>query len=122
MTQSLQEGKFGPDPVELLYPTLYRFLCMLERPCVVFLHFFLQEFIVRVTFDWGCLCVRFENDRTISFIPPDGEFELMSYRLNTHVKPLIWIESVIERHDHSRYLLKLALIYYRITASSVVDP
>lgn len=35
---------------------------------------------------------RFENDRTISFIPPDGEFELMSYRLNTHVKPLIWIE------------------------------
>ena len=26
---------------------------------------------------------RFENDRTISFIPPDGEFELMSYRLNT---------------------------------------
>jgi hypothetical protein len=27
----------------------------------------------------------------------------MSYRLNTHVKPLIWIESVIERHDHSRY-------------------
>merc|ERR1712183_304037 len=45
---------------------------------------------------------RFENDRTISFIPPDGEFELMAYRLNTHVKPLIWIESVIERHSHSR--------------------
>jgi len=45
---------------------------------------------------------RFQNDRTISFIPPDGEFELMSYRLSTHVKPLIWIESVIERHSHSR--------------------
>jgi AP-1 complex subunit mu len=28
---------------------------------------------------------RFENDRTISFIPPDGEFELMSYRLNAQV-------------------------------------
>ncbi|XP_002158238.1 AP-1 complex subunit mu-1 isoform X1 [Hydra vulgaris] len=51
---------------------------------------------------------RFENDRTISFIPPDGEFELMSYRLNTQVKPLIWIESVIERHSHSRveYMIK----------------
>merc|ERR1712168_1058848 len=51
---------------------------------------------------------RFENDRAISFIPPDGEFELMSYRLNTHIKPLIWIESVIERHDHSRveYMIK----------------
>jgi len=45
---------------------------------------------------------RFDNDRTISFIPPDGEFELMSYRLNTAVKPLIWIESEIETHSHSR--------------------
>eukprot|EP00742_Colponemidia_sp_Colp-10_P000435 GILJ01000476.1.p1 GENE.GILJ01000476.1~~GILJ01000476.1.p1 ORF type:complete len:427 (-),score=74.81 GILJ01000476.1:190-1470(-) len=51
---------------------------------------------------------RFENDRTISFIPPDGEFELMSYRLNTHVKPLIWIEAVVEPHSHSRieYMIK----------------
>ena len=32
---------------------------------------------------------RFENDRTISFIPPDGEFELMSYRLNTQVSFLV---------------------------------
>ncbi|KAG7246946.1 hypothetical protein CRUP_013253 [Coryphaenoides rupestris] len=31
---------------------------------------------------------RFESDRTISFIPPDGESELMSYRINTHVSPL----------------------------------
>ena len=45
---------------------------------------------------------RFENDRTISFIPPDGEFELMSYRLNTQVKPLLWIEAVVEPHSHSR--------------------
>ncbi|KAJ3599144.1 hypothetical protein NHX12_033107 [Muraenolepis orangiensis] len=45
---------------------------------------------------------RFENDRTISFIPPDGDSELMSYRLNTTVKPLIWIESVIEKFSHSR--------------------
>ncbi|KAF8820103.1 mu1 adaptin [Cardiosporidium cionae] len=39
---------------------------------------------------------RFESDRTISFIPPDGEFELMSYRLNTQVKPLFWIEAVVD--------------------------
>ena len=31
---------------------------------------------------------RFDNDRTISFIPPDGEFELMTYRLNTEVSIL----------------------------------
>ncbi|NXU93284.1 AP1M2 protein, partial [Xiphorhynchus elegans] len=30
---------------------------------------------------------RFDNDRTISFIPPDGDFELMSYRLHTQGVP-----------------------------------
>lgn len=52
---------------------------------------------------------RFENDRTISFIPPDGEFELMSYRLNTQVKPLIWVESDVRSHSGSRieYILKV---------------
>eukprot|EP00188_Purpureofilum_apyrenoidigerum_P000700 Plantae.Rhodophyta-Purpureofilum_apyrenoidigerum.ctg13278.p1 GENE.Plantae.Rhodophyta-Purpureofilum_apyrenoidigerum.ctg13278~~Plantae.Rhodophyta-Purpureofilum_apyrenoidigerum.ctg13278.p1 ORF type:complete len:427 (-),score=101.08 Plantae.Rhodophyta-Purpureofilum_apyrenoidigerum.ctg13278:168-1448(-) len=56
-------------------------------------------------------CVRlskFEDDRTISFIPPDGEFELMSYRLNMQVRPLIWVDAVIE-HRTSRidYLVKV---------------
>jgi AP-1 complex subunit mu len=45
---------------------------------------------------------RFENDRTISFIPPDGSFDLMTYRLSTQVKPLIWVEAHIERHSRSR--------------------
>ena len=42
---------------------------------------------------------RFENDRTISFIPPDGEFELMSYRLSTPVKPLVWVEAAVSHHS-----------------------
>ncbi|CCI49557.1 unnamed protein product [Albugo candida] len=51
---------------------------------------------------------RFETDRTISFIPPDGEFDLMTYRLSTHVKPLIWVEAVVEPHSRSRieYMVK----------------
>lgn len=52
---------------------------------------------------------RFENDRTISFIPPDGEFELMSYRLNTQVKPLIWVEAVVDATPTSsrvEYMIK----------------
>ncbi|KAG9398405.1 AP-1 complex subunit mu-1 [Aphanomyces cochlioides] len=51
---------------------------------------------------------RFETDRTISFIPPDGEFDLMTYRLTTHVKPLIWVEAVVEPHSRSRieYMVK----------------
>uniref|UniRef100_A0A915JVI2 MHD domain-containing protein n=1 Tax=Romanomermis culicivorax TaxID=13658 RepID=A0A915JVI2_ROMCU len=65
---------------------------------------------------------RFENDRTISFIPPDGEFELMSYRLSTQVKPLIWVESVIQRHAHSRieYMIKaISQFKRRSTANNV---
>lgn len=66
---------------------------------------------------------RFENDRTISFIPPDGEFELMSYRLNTHVKPLIWIESVIERFAHSRveYMIKAKSQFKRRSTANNVE-
>lgn len=66
---------------------------------------------------------RFENDRTISFIPPDGEFELMSYRLSTHVKPLIWIESVIERHSHSRveYMIKAKSQFKRRSTANNVE-
>ncbi|RDD46195.1 AP-1 complex subunit mu-1 [Trichoplax sp. H2] len=66
---------------------------------------------------------RFENDRTISFIPPDGEFELMSYRLSTQIKPLVWIEAVIERHSHSRveYMIKARSQFKRrSTANNVI--
>ncbi|WOG95342.1 hypothetical protein DCAR_0414657 [Daucus carota subsp. sativus] len=45
---------------------------------------------------------RFESDRTISFIPPDGSFDLMTYRLSTKVKPLIWVEARVEKHARSR--------------------
>lgn len=65
---------------------------------------------------------RFENDRTISFIPPDGEFELMSYRLSTQVRPIIWIEAVVEPHSHSRieYMIKAKSQFkQRSTANNV---
>jgi len=54
---------------------------------------------------------RFENDRTIAFIPPDGAFDVMTYRLNTQVRPLIWVECTVERHGRSR-------IEYLVTAKS----
>ena len=54
---------------------------------------------------------RFESDRTISFIPPDGEFDLMTYRISSRresKKPLIWVETLVEPHGRSRieYLVK----------------
>lgn len=65
---------------------------------------------------------RFENDRTISFIPPDGAFDLMTYRLSQNVKPLIWVECTVEKHSRSRieYLVKAKSQYKeRSTASHV---
>ncbi|CCH57895.1 hypothetical protein TBLA_0A00950 [Henningerozyma blattae CBS 6284] len=50
-------------------------------------------------------CVRlskFENEKIITFIPPDGNFELMSYRLTTPIKPLIWCDVNIHVHSKSR--------------------
>lgn len=50
-------------------------------------------------------CVRlskFENEKQITFIPPDGDFELMSYRLSTAIKPLIWCDVNIKTHSKSR--------------------
>uniref|UniRef100_A0A6V1S3S6 MHD domain-containing protein n=2 Tax=Heterosigma akashiwo TaxID=2829 RepID=A0A6V1S3S6_HETAK len=66
---------------------------------------------------------RFENDRTISFIPPDGEFDLMSYRLETTVKPLIWVETVVEPHSHSRieYMVKAKAQFKSRSVANNVD-
>ncbi|CAH2351851.1 AP-1 complex subunit mu-1-I [[Candida] railenensis] len=53
-------------------------------------------------------CVRlskFENERIITFIPPDGEFQLMSYRLSSAqflMKPLILVNCKTKVHKHSR--------------------
>ena len=66
---------------------------------------------------------RFENDRTISFIPPDGEFELMSYRLSTPVKPLIWVEAAVESHKGSRveYIVKCKAQFKRRSSANNVE-
>lgn len=44
-------------------------------------------------------CVRlgkFDADRTITFIPPDGEFELMKYRVATPVQPFRMLPNISE--------------------------
>lgn len=65
---------------------------------------------------------RFEHDRTISFIPPDGSFELMTYRMNTTVKPLIWAEVTFESQTRSKleFLVKVRSQFKsRSTANNV---
>lgn len=52
---------------------------------------------------------KIESERVIRFIPPDGEFILMQYRLTSKLRPLIWVEPIVQRHDRSRieYLIKI---------------
>ena len=51
---------------------------------------------------------KYENERIIEFIPPDGEFELMSYRLDMSIKPLISCKVEIKNHSETRieYIVK----------------
>jgi len=71
-------------------------------------------------------CVRlskFEHDRTISFVPPDGDFDLMTYRLNTKVRPLIWVEAVVEPHPGSRieFMIKTRSNFKRQSTANNVE-
>ncbi|XP_078074924.1 adaptor related protein complex 1 subunit mu 3 isoform X1 [Mustelus asterias] len=62
------------------------------------------------------------NDKVLFEISGHGEFELMSYRLYTQVKPLIWIESVIEKYSHSRVEIMVkakSQFKHRSTANNV---
>uniref|UniRef100_A0A6B2L4Z2 MHD domain-containing protein n=1 Tax=Arcella intermedia TaxID=1963864 RepID=A0A6B2L4Z2_9EUKA len=56
---------------------------------------------------------RFDEEGIISFVPPDGEFELLSYRLSANIKPLYIVEAIVDSHAHSRveYLVKVRSQY-----------
>ncbi|KAJ7432062.1 Mu homology domain-containing protein [Mycena galericulata] len=50
-------------------------------------------------------------------------FELMSYRLSTPVKPLIWVEATVESHKGSRveYMVKVIAQFKRRSAANNVE-
>ncbi|KAE9406606.1 clathrin assembly protein AP47 [Gymnopus androsaceus JB14] len=66
---------------------------------------------------------RFESDRTISFIPPDGEFELMSYRISTHIeKPLIWVEASVNHFGtRIQFTVKVTAQFKRSSSANNVE-
>jgi AP-1 complex subunit mu len=50
-------------------------------------------------------CVKlsqYERDRPITFIPPDGKFNLLKYRVSSAVPQVIYVESLVERYEGSR--------------------
>jgi AP-1 complex subunit mu len=66
---------------------------------------------------------RFQSERLIEFTPPDGEFELMNYRLNTQLRPLIFVEANIEKSTETRieYLIKAKSNYRKTSIAHGVE-
>ncbi len=66
---------------------------------------------------------KFESERAIEFVPPDGEFELMSYRLDIQLKPLIWVEVAIENHSATKieYIVKARTNFKNRSVANNVD-
>lgn len=57
-------------------------------------------------------CVRlskFDTERTISFIPPDGEFELMKYRTTENVEVPFTVTPIVKEHSKTRLEVKVAV-------------
>ncbi|KAH7815993.1 Adaptor protein complex 2 (AP-2), mu subunit [Monocercomonoides exilis] len=53
---------------------------------------------------------RFNEDRTIAFIPPDGEFTLMKYRVSERViKPPFNIVPVIIEYSRTRFIVQVTV-------------
>lgn len=71
-------------------------------------------------------CVRltkFDVDRTISFIPPDGEFELMKYRCTTNVKLPLKVQPIVIEHGRSKveYTINVkAMFHGKLSATDVL--
>ena len=52
---------------------------------------------------------RFEDDRTISFIPPDGEFDLITYRIECPFKGLFSFNMKYEQKSERRFQIKISV-------------
>lgn len=65
---------------------------------------------------------RFDAERSISFVPPDGEFELMRYRTTDHTQlPFKCVPVVNEHKTRVEYkVLVKALFGAQLVASNVV--
>jgi len=52
---------------------------------------------------------KFDSDRTISFIPPDGEFELMKYRTTENVTVPFRVLPIVKEHSRTRIEIKVTV-------------
>merc|ERR1719409_935855 len=66
---------------------------------------------------------KFDQDRTISFIPPDGEFQLMSYRITENVNLPFRVLPVVKELGRTRLEVNVkvkAMFTFKLFATNVV--
>ena len=63
-----------------------------------------------ITFHRCVKLTKFDADRTITFVPPDGEFELMKYRITDHVKLPFKIVPIVEERGDTRCIFNIKAI------------
>jgi len=61
------------------------------------------------TFHQCVSLAKWDTERTISFIPPDGEFELMKYRTTQNVEIPFTITPIVTEHSRTRIEIKVAV-------------
>jgi AP-2 complex subunit mu-1 len=62
-----------------------------------------------VTFHRCVQLSKFDADRSITFVPPDGDFELMAYRITDGVRSPFKIIPVVEEQGDTRVIVNLRL-------------
>jgi len=67
-----------------------------------------------VTFHKCVRLTRYDQDKTIMFTPPDGEFELMTYRINKVTLPFMIQKEILERGRNR--------VEYNITIKAKFEP
>jgi len=76
-----------------------------------------------VTFHRCVQLGKFEQERTISFIPPDGAFDLMNYRITQNIRVPFEVTAQVEEMGRNRveYHVKVSAHYsHKVNATEVV--
>lgn len=66
---------------------------------------------------------KFDTDRTISFVPPDGEFQLMSYRITENVNLPFRVLPVVKELGRTRLEINIkvkSMFTFKLFATNVV--
>ena len=63
-----------------------------------------------ITFHRCVKLTKFDADRTITFVPPDGEFELMKYRITDNITLPFKIVPIVEERGDTRAIFNVKAI------------